>query len=178
MLVYQKSVCLHQLTVRDTTILDKNLETLWKILLPFVFPLPFATLLQPCNFEVTSQHCRGKGTCIGVSGIFGEDCVRCKRPSGYHYTLFRRGGMLEEIASMTYSLRCFDFKGFKFMTRISFLAIFTAQIFENCFSISRRKNYNTNFIQNRELTKKTRVWSTLLISNSRPNAVNAELYKT
>ena len=62
------------------------------------------------------------------------------------------------------------------MTRISFLAIFTAQIFENCFSISRRKNYNTNFIQNRELTKKTRVWPTLLLSNSGPNAVNAELF--
>ena len=30
---------------RETTILDKNLETLWKILLPFVFPLPFAMLL-------------------------------------------------------------------------------------------------------------------------------------
>ena len=27
------------------TILDKNLEALWKILLPFVFPLPFAMLL-------------------------------------------------------------------------------------------------------------------------------------
>ena len=45
--------------------------------------------------------------------------MRCKRPSGYHYTLFRRGGMLEETASVTYSVRCFDFKGFKFMTRIS-----------------------------------------------------------
>ena len=104
--------------------------------------------------------------------------MRCKRPSGYHYTLFRRGGMLEETASVTYSVRCFDFKGFKFMTRISFLAIFTAQIFENCFSISRGKNYNTNFIQNRELNKKTRVWPTLLISNSGPNAVKAELSKT
>ena len=104
--------------------------------------------------------------------------MRCKRPSSYHYTLFRRGGMLEETASMTYSVRCFDFLGFKFMTRISFLAIFTAEIFKNCFSISRGKNYNTNFIQNRELTKKTRVWPTLLISNSGPNAVNAELFKT
>ena len=28
-----------------TTILDKNLETLWKILLPFDFPIPFAMLL-------------------------------------------------------------------------------------------------------------------------------------
>ena len=68
--------------------------------------------------------------------------MRCKRPSGYHYTLFRRGSMLEETASVTYSVRCFDFKGFEYMTRISFLAIFTAQIFQNCFSISRRKNYN------------------------------------
>ena len=57
--------------------------------------------------------------------------MRCKRPSGYHYTLFRQShsGMLEETASVTYSVRCFDFKGFKCMTRISFLAIFTAQIF-------------------------------------------------
>ena len=47
--------------------------------------------------------------------------------------------MLEETASVTYSVRCFDFKGFKCMTRISFLTIFTAQIFENCFSISRGK---------------------------------------
>ena len=112
---------IHQLTVRDTTILDKNLETLWKILLTFVFPLPFALLLEPRNVAITDQHCRGKGTCIGVSWIFGEDCVRCKGPSGYHYTLFRRGGMLEETASVTYSVRCFDFKGFKCMTRISFL---------------------------------------------------------
>ena len=104
--------------------------------------------------------------------------MRCKRPSGYHYMLFRRGGMFEETASVTYSVRCFDFNGFKCMRRISFLTIFTAQIFENCFSISRRKNYNTNFIQNRELTKKTRVWPTLLISNSGPNVVNAELSKT
>ena len=104
--------------------------------------------------------------------------MRCKRPSSYHYTLFRRGGMLKETASMTYSVRCFDFQGFKFMTRISFLAIFTAEIFKNCFLISRGKNYNTNFIQNRELTKKTRVWPTLLISNSGPNAVNGELSKT
>ena len=113
------------------TILDKNLETLWIILLPFDFPLPFAMLLQPRNFTITSQHCRGKATCIGISWIFGEDCVRCKRPIGYHYTLSRRGGMLEETASVIYSVRCFEFKGFKFMTRISFLAIFTAQIFEN-----------------------------------------------
>ena len=105
--------------------------------------------------------------------------MRCKRPSGYHYTLFRRGGMLEETASVTYSVRCFDFNSFEFMTRISFLTILSAQIFENCFSTSRGKNYNTNFIiQNRELTKKTRVWPTLLISNSGPNAVNAELTKT
>ena len=77
--------------------------------------------------------------------------MRCKRPSGYHYTLFRHGGMLEETARVTYSVRCFDFtEGFKFMTRIFFLATFTAQIFENCFSISRGNNYNTNFIQNRE----------------------------
>ena len=104
--------------------------------------------------------------------------MRCKRPSGYHYTLFRRGGMLEETASVTYSVRCFDFKSFEFM-RISFLTILSAQIFENCFSTSRGKNYNRNFIiQNRELTKKTRVWPTLLISNSGPNAVNAELTKT
>ena len=27
------------------TILDKNLETLWKILLPFDFPIPFSMLL-------------------------------------------------------------------------------------------------------------------------------------
>ena len=104
--------------------------------------------------------------------------MRCKRPSGYHYTLFRSGGMLEETASVTYSVRCFDFNSFEVMTRISFLTIFTAPMFENCFSISRGKNYNTNFIQNRELTKKTRVWLTLLISNSGPNAVNAELTKT
>ena len=104
--------------------------------------------------------------------------MRCKRPSGYHYMLFRCGGMLEKTASVTYSVTCFDFKGFKFMTRISFLTIFTAQIFKNCLLISRGKNYNTNFIQNRELTKKTRVWPTLLISNSGPNAVNAELSKT
>ena len=37
--------------------------------------------------------------------------------------------MLEE----TYSVRCCDFKGFKFMTRISFLAIFTAQNFGELF---------------------------------------------
>ena len=65
--------------------------------------------------------------------------MRCKTPSGYHYTLFRRGGMLEETASVTYSIRCFDFKGFKCMMRISFLAIFTAQIFENCFSFQGEK---------------------------------------
>ena len=65
--------------------------------------------------------------------------MRCKRPSGYHYTPFRRGGMLEETARVTYSVRCFDFKGFKCMTRISFLAIFTAQIFENCFSFQEKK---------------------------------------
>ena len=47
--------------------------------------------------------------------------MRCKRPSGYHYTLFRRGGMLEETASVTYSVRCFDFNSFEFMTRIFFL---------------------------------------------------------
>ena len=146
---------------------------------PFSFPPPFYNVIvatQLCNY--ISLHCRGKGTCIGVSWIFGEDCVRCKRPTGYHYTLFRRGCMLEETASVIYRVRCFDFKGFKLMTRISFLAIVTAQIFENCFSISRGKNYNTNFIQNREVTKKTRVWPTLLISNSGPNAVNAELSKT
>ena len=52
----------------------KTLKQFGKIiLLPFVFPLPFAMLLQPRNFAITSQHCRGKGTCIGVSGIFGED---------------------------------------------------------------------------------------------------------
>ena len=57
------------------TISDKNLQTLWKILLLLVYPhLPFAMLLQPCNFTITSQHCRGKGVCIGVSRIFGEDC--------------------------------------------------------------------------------------------------------
>ena len=61
------------------TILDKNLETLWKILLPFVFPLLFAMLLYPPNFAITSQHCRGKGTCIVVSRIFGEDCGLLKR---------------------------------------------------------------------------------------------------
>ena len=105
--------------------------------------------------------------------------MRCKRPSGYHYTLFRRGGMLEETASVTYSVRCFDFNSFEFMTRISFLTILSAQIFDNCFSTSRGKNDNRNFIiQNMELTKKTRVWPTLLISNSGPNAVNAELSKT
>ena len=161
--LYYLKICCNQSEALPT-ILDKNLETLWKILLPFVFPLPFAVLLQPRNFAITSQHCRRKGTCIGVSRIFGQDCVRCKRPSGYHYTLFRRGGMLEETASVSYSIRCFDFNSFEFMTRISFLTIFTAQIFENCFSISRGKNYNTTFIQNRELTKKTKV--------------NAELTKT
>ena len=52
--------------------------------------------------------------------------MRCKRPSGYHYTLFTRGGMLEETASVTYSVRCFDFNSFEFMTRISFLTILSA----------------------------------------------------
>lgn len=51
----------------NTTILDKNLGTLWKIL------LPFAILLYPRNFAITPQHYRGKGACIGVSRIFGED---------------------------------------------------------------------------------------------------------
>ena len=126
---------------------------------PFCFPPPF------CNVVVATQLCNN------ISTLQGErDVHRCFKD-------FWRG-MLEETASVTYSVRCFDFKGFKFMTRISFLAIFTAQIFENCFSISRGKNYTTNFIQNRELNKKTRVWPTLLISNSRPNAVNAELSKT
>ena len=105
--------------------------------------------------------------------------MRCKRPSGYHYTFFRRGDMLEETASVTYSMRCFDFNSFEFMTRISCWTILSAQIFENCLSTSRGKNDNRNFIiQNMELTKKTRVWPTLLISNSGPNAVNAELTKT
>ena len=50
--------------------------------------------------------------------------------------------------------------------------------FRKLFLDFKEKNYNTNFIQNRELIKKTRVWPTLLISNSGPNAVNAELSKT
>ena len=61
----------------QAAILDKNLETLWKILLPSVFPLPFAMLSYPRNFAITSHHLnklQGEGTCIGVSGIFGEDC--------------------------------------------------------------------------------------------------------
>ena len=44
----------------------KNLETLWKILLPFINPPPSPPLLQCC--------CRWKGSCIGVSRTFGEDC--------------------------------------------------------------------------------------------------------
>ena len=32
---------------------------------PLLFP--FAMLFQPRNIVITSQHCRGKGTCIGVS---------------------------------------------------------------------------------------------------------------
>ena len=52
------------------TISEKNLETLWKILFPFLSSFPFA---------ITSQHCRGKGECMGVSMIFGEDCS-CSLP--------------------------------------------------------------------------------------------------
>ena len=37
-------------------------------------PLLFALFLQPRNFSITCQHYRGKGTCIGVSRIFVEDC--------------------------------------------------------------------------------------------------------
>ena len=40
---------------------------------PFRSPLPFAILLYPRNFAITPQHYRGKGACIGVSRIFGED---------------------------------------------------------------------------------------------------------
>ena len=108
--------------------------------------------------------------------------MRCKRPSGYHSTLFRRGSMLEETASVTYSVRCFDFKGFKVMTRISFLAIFTAQIFRELFldfkgEILQYELYSEQGA-NQEDKAKTRVWPKLLISNSGPNAVNAELSKT
>ena len=94
--------------------------------------------------------------------------MRCERLSGYHYTLFRRGRMLEETASMTYSLRCFDFKGFKCMRRISFLAIFTVSHFKK-----KKLQYQLYSEQGANQEDKG-----LANSNSRPNAVNAELSKT
>ena len=63
------------------TISDKNLEPLWqtKTLRNFgkFRSLSFSLSLLQCfyshdNVVITSQHYRGKGTCMGVSRIFGE----------------------------------------------------------------------------------------------------------
>ena len=64
---------------------DKNLETLWKILILFVSPF----LLQCCCSHVALQShvniAEGNGhTYIGVSRIFGEDCrfvIFCSKDS-------------------------------------------------------------------------------------------------
>ena len=78
------------------------------------------------SIKLAQQHLRGAHGQYQLIGFFRENWQEHPKFHG-------------KIYGFLYSIRCFDFKGFKCMTRISFLAIFTAQIFENCFSFQEKK---------------------------------------